>query len=111
MLKFSIILIRRHQSLFRNTSASTNGLYIMDILKLCSVVMLTSITAEDNSQEDDDLIYAGEYLNIAKSPKTDYTNRLKARRLICRVCRLKFRSRQDTQAHIRREHRRVQVNV
>jgi hypothetical protein len=82
----------------------------MGIMNLCSVVMVTSITTEDNSHEDDELIYAGEYLDIANTPKTDYMKGLKARRLICRICRLKFRSRQDTQAHIRREHRRVQVN-
>ncbi|MGC2599536.1 MAG: hypothetical protein WA395_15565 [Nitrososphaeraceae archaeon] len=72
--------------------------------------MVTSITAEDNCHEDDDLIYAGEYLDIAGTTKTDYPKRLRVRRLICRVCRLKFRTRQETQAHIRREHRRVQVN-
>jgi hypothetical protein len=72
--------------------------------------MVTSITAEDNSHEDNDLIYAGEYLDIARTPKSDYEKRPGVRRLICRVCRLKFRTRQETQAHIRREHRRVQVN-
>jgi hypothetical protein len=65
---------------------------------------------KDNSHEDDDLIYAGEYLDIARTSKTDYTKRLRVRQLICRVCRLKFITRQETQAHIRREHRRVQVN-
>ncbi len=78
---------------------------------MCSViVMVAYITAEDNSHEDDDLIYANEYLDIAKTRKTDYMKRLRIRRLICRVCRLKFRTRQETQAHIRREHRKVQVN-
>jgi len=80
----------------------------MDILKLCSViVMVTSITVDDKSHGDDDLIYAGEYLNIAKTPKTDYMKRLKVRRRICRVCKLKFRTRHETQTHIRREHKRV----
>ena len=84
----------------------------MEILKLCSVVMVTSITAEDNSQEYDDLTCAGEYLDIVKTPITGYTKRLRVRRLICRICRLKFRTSQETQAHIRREHefRTVQVN-
>lgn len=83
----------------------------MDTLYPCNIiVMVTSITAKDKSHEDDDLIYAGEYLDIAGTTKTDYTKRLRVRRLICRVCRLKFRTRQETQAHIRREHRRVQVN-
>jgi len=83
---------------------------ITDILKICRVVMVTSNTAEDNSHEDDDLIYAGEYLTIAKTSKTNYTKGPRVRRLICRVCRLKFRTRQETQAHIRHEHRRVQAN-
>lgn len=72
--------------------------------------MVTSITAENNSHEDDDLIYTGEYLDIWRTQKTDYMKRLRIRRLICRVCMLKFRTRQETQAHIRREHRKVQVN-
>ena len=80
----------------------------MDILKPCSViVMVTPVTVEDKSQEDSDLIYAGEYLNIAGTPNGDYTKRLRPRRLICRVCKLKFRTRQETQAHIKREHRRA----
>lgn len=80
----------------------------MSILKIHRLIaMITSIAAEDKSDEDGDLIYAGEYLNIEKTPKTDYTKRLRVRRLICRVCRLKFRTRQETQAHIRSEHRRV----
>ncbi|HEY7571626.1 MAG TPA: hypothetical protein VH796_09680 [Nitrososphaeraceae archaeon] len=74
--------------------------------------MVTSIAAEDEFHEDDDLIYASEYLNqnIAKT-LTNYTTRLKTRRLICRVCRLKFRTRQETQAHIRREHRILYAQV
>ena len=80
----------------------------MDILKLCSViVMVTPVTVEDTLQEDGDLIYAGEYLDIAGTPKNDYTKSLRVRRLICRVCKLKFRTRQETQAHIKREHRRA----
>jgi hypothetical protein len=64
----------------------------MYILKLCSViVMVTPVTIEDKFQEDGDLIYAGEYLDIAGTPKSDYTKRLRVRRLICRVCKLKFR--------------------
>ena len=80
----------------------------MDILKLCSViVMVTPVTIEDKFQENGDLIYAGEYLDIAGTPKSNYTKRLRVRRLICRVCKLKFRTRQETQAHIKREHRRT----
>ena len=82
----------------------------MDILKLCSViVMVTPVTVEDKFQEDGDLIYAGEYLDKAGTANGDYTKRLRVRRLICRVCKLKFRTRQETQDHIRRKHRRGQV--
>ena len=78
----------------------------MDILKLCSViVVVTPVTVEDKLQEDGDLIYAGEYLDIAETSKSDYAKRLRVRRLVCRVCKLKFRTRQETQEHIRREHR------
>jgi hypothetical protein len=80
----------------------------MDILKLRSViVMVTPVTVEDKFQEDGALIYAGEYLDIAGTPKSDYMKRLRVRRLICRVCKLKFRTRQETQAHLTREHRRA----
>ena len=65
------------------------------------------ISAEGNPQEDGDLFYAGEYLEITGTPNGDYTKRLRVRRLICRVCKLKFRTRQETQAHIKREHRRA----
>ena len=45
-----------------------NGLYITYILKLCSViVMVTPVTVEDKFQQDGDLIYAGEYLDIARN--------------------------------------------
>ena len=61
----------------------------MDILSLCSViVMVTPITVEDNPHEDDDLIYAGEYLDIAGTPKSDYAKRLaKSRFEPCRNTR------------------------
>ena len=42
----------------------------MDILKLRSViVMVTPVTVQDKLQEDGDLIYAGEYLDIAGTSK------------------------------------------
>jgi hypothetical protein len=72
--------------------------------------MVTPITVEDKPHEDDDLIYADEYLDIARTSKSDYAKRLRVRRLVCRVCRLKFRTRQETHAHIKHEHRRVQAN-
>ena len=74
------------------------------------IVMVPYIAAEDNSHEDDDLINADEYLDIARTQKTDYMKRLRIRRLICRVCRLKFKTRQETQDHIKSKHRKAQVN-
>ncbi|HZA70228.1 MAG TPA: hypothetical protein VE548_11065 [Nitrososphaeraceae archaeon] len=70
--------------------------------------MVTHVNAVigDKSGEDEELVYAGEYLNIMKPPKSDYTKNLRARRLICRVCNFKFRARQETQDHIRRKHGR-----
>lgn len=56
-------------------------------------------------QEDEDLAYADEYLDTMTTPKYDYTKRLRTRRLICRVCGLKFGTRRETQEHIRCEHR------
>ncbi|MGA9845820.1 MAG: hypothetical protein WBQ25_26260 [Nitrososphaeraceae archaeon] len=50
-------------------------------MKLCNVVMVTSITADDTSNEDDDLIYVGEYPDIARTSKTDYMKSLRVRRL------------------------------
>lgn len=52
-----------------------------EIMKLCNVVMVTSITADDTSNEDDDLIYVGEYPDIARTSKTDYMKSLRVRRL------------------------------
>jgi hypothetical protein len=48
--------------------------------------------AVDKSQADDELVYAGEYLDIVGTPKSDYAKNLRARRFICRVCNFKFRS-------------------
>jgi hypothetical protein len=65
----------------RDKFTEDNGLNITDILKLCSgIVMVTGFTAEDKPQEDDDLIYAGEYLDIVGIPKSDYAKRLRVRR-------------------------------
>ena len=71
--------------------------------------MITSVTSEDKRKEDDDLFYAREYLDINIIPKSEYVKRLRVRRLICRVCKLKFRTRQEAQTHIKREHRRLQT--
>jgi hypothetical protein len=37
----------------------------------------------------------GEYLDIAGTSKSDYTKRLRLRRLICRVCNLKLKNISD----------------
>ena len=62
----------------------------------------------DMSDEDDELGENSNYLDIIKSPSYSYLKkRFKVRRLICRVCKLKFRTREETQAHIKREHRKL----
>jgi hypothetical protein len=69
--------------------------------------MLTS-SGYMSDEEDDELDEDGNYLDIIQSPSYSYLKkRFKARRLICRVCKLKFRTREETQAHIKREHRRI----
>jgi hypothetical protein len=67
------------------------------------------IFVEGKPQEDDDLVYAGEILDTMGTPKSAYAKKLRARRLICRVCKLKFTTRRETQAHIKREHRKLQT--
>jgi hypothetical protein len=70
--------------------------------------MVTPVTAVtgDKLLEDEELVYANEYLDIMGILKINYTKNLRARRLICRVCNFKFRTRQETQDHIRCNHRR-----
>jgi hypothetical protein len=64
------------------------------------------------SNEDDELDEDGNYLDIIQSPSySDLKKQFKVRRLICRVCKLKFRTREETQAHIKREHRRIQTET
>ena len=64
------------------------------------------------SNEDDELDEDGNYLDIIQSPSyNDLKKRFKVRRLICRVCKLKFRTREETQAHIKRKHRRIQTET
>jgi hypothetical protein len=64
------------------------------------------------SDEDDEPDEDGNYLDIIQSPSYSYLKkRFKVRRLICRVCKLKFRTREETQAHIKREHRRIQTET
>jgi uncharacterized protein YbaR (Trm112 family) len=65
------------------------------------------------SDEDDELGEDGNYLDIIQSPYSySYLKkRFKVRRLICRVCKLKFRTREEIQDHIKREHRRIQTET
>lgn len=65
------------------------------------------------SDEDDELGEDGSYLDIIQSPSSySYLKkRFKVRRLICRVCKLKFRTREEIQDHIKREHRRIQTET
>jgi hypothetical protein len=72
--------------------------------------VLTS--GEYMSDGDDELGEDSNYLDIAQSSSYSYLKkRFKVRRLICRVCKLKFRTREETQAHIKREHRRIQTET
>jgi len=58
--------------------------------------------------EYDELGEDSNYFDIVQSPSHSYLKkRFKVRRLICRVCKLKFRTREETQAHIKQEHRRI----
>jgi hypothetical protein len=73
--------------------------------------MLTS-SRYMSDEEDDELYEDCNYLDIIQSPSYSYLKkRFKARRLICRVCKLKFRTREETQAHIKQEHRRIQTET
>ncbi|HXW12772.1 MAG TPA: hypothetical protein VD694_08435 [Nitrososphaeraceae archaeon] len=64
------------------------------------------------SDGDDELGEDSNYLDIIHSSSYSYLKkRFKVRRLICRVCKLKFRTREETQAHIKREHRRIQTET
>jgi hypothetical protein len=64
------------------------------------------------SKEYDELGEAINYLDIIQSPSYRYLKkRIKIRRLICRVCKVKFRTREETQAHIKQEHRRINDDI
>jgi glutathione peroxidase-family protein len=61
------------------------------------------------SEEYDELGDDSIYLDIIQFPSNSYLKkRFKIRRLICRVCKLKFRTRGETQTHLRQEHRRIE---
>jgi hypothetical protein len=70
---------------------------------------MPSTYSTDEPYEDDELSYAGDYLDVRILFSSYAKKGLKVRRLVCRVCKLKFRTRQETQAHIKREHRRFQA--
>jgi hypothetical protein len=40
-------------------------------------------------------------------PRSHLKNMFKVRRYICRVCKMKFHTRRDTQAHIKDAHRKI----
>ena len=64
------------------------------------------------SDEDDELDEDVNYLDIIQSPSYSHLKkRFKVRPLICRVCRLKFRTREETQAHIKQKHSRIQTQT
>jgi hypothetical protein len=64
------------------------------------------------SEEYDELGSDINYFDIVQSPSYRYLkNQYKVRRLICRVCRLKFRTREETQAHIKQEHKNTDGNM
>jgi hypothetical protein len=77
--------------------------YIFTIQESMIIVVMST---KDTPQENGDLIYASEYLSTVRTPGIYYTRRLRVRRLICRVCKSKFRTRQETQEHIRHKHKR-----
>ena len=81
----------------------------MEVFRLTKwVIVLTS--GGYTSDGDDELGEDSNYLDIVQSPSYSYLKkRFKVRRLICRVCKLKFRTREETQAHIKREYRRIQT--
>ena len=41
--------------------------------------------------------------------KSNANKIFKVRRYICRVCKMKFRTRKDTQAHLNNEHRKIKT--
>ncbi len=46
------------------------------------------------------------YFDIVQSPSYRYLkNQFKVRWLICRLCKVKFRTREETQGHIEQEHK------
>jgi hypothetical protein len=64
------------------------------------------LTNGGKSSEDND----GDYCDATDFPLDSYAKKaFKVRRYICRVCKIKFNTRQETQAHIKDEHRKVRA--
>jgi hypothetical protein len=84
----------------------------MEVYQSTKRVPIVLTSSGDMSEEDDELVEDSNYLDIVQSRSYSYPKkRFKVRRLICRVCKLKFRTREETQAHIKREHRRIQTET
>jgi hypothetical protein len=88
------------------------GLHLYGSISVNLVGDMVLTSSRYISDEDDKLDEDRNYLDIIQSPSYIYLRkRFKVRRLICRVCKLKFRTRQETQAHIKREHRKIQTET
>jgi hypothetical protein len=88
------------------------GLHLYGSISVNLVGPMVLTSSRHMSYEDEELDEDGNYLDIIQSPSYSYLKkRFKVRRLICRVCKLKFRTREETQAHIKREHRRIQTET
>ncbi len=79
-------------------------------VNLVGPIVLTSsgyMSDEDDEQGED-----SNYLDIIQSSSYGYLKkRFKVRHLICRVYKLKFRTLEETQANIRRKHRRIKREI
>jgi hypothetical protein len=88
------------------------GLHFYGSISVNKVSPIVLTSSGYMSDENDELGEDSNYLDIIQSPSYSYLKkRFKVRRLICRVCKLKFRTREETQAHIKREHRRIQTET
>jgi hypothetical protein len=88
------------------------GLHLYGSISVNLVGPMVLTSSRYISDEDNELDEDGNYLDIIQSPSYSYLKkRFKVRRLICRVCKLKFRTREETQAHIKGEHRRIQTET
>jgi hypothetical protein len=84
----------------------------MEVFRSTKWVPIVLTSSGYMSDEDDGLNEDGNYLDIIQSASYSCLRwQLKVRRLICRVCKLKFRTREETQAHFKREHRRIQTET